>query len=478
MVMGMGVECNMKRPKVLLVPYPAQGHVNPMLKLGLAFVSHGFEPIIVTPEFIHRRIAANTDADNGGVRFVSIPDGLDGEKGPLDFFAIEKSMENVMPIYLESLLRELDEDDDGKVACLVIDLLASWAIQVAERCGVPAAGFWPAMQATYRLITAIPEMIHSDLISETGCPRHQGTVLSLPSQPLLSTEDLPWLIGTQASRKARLKFWTRTLERSTALPWLLLNSFPREFIDGDGDSVDEHEADHISTTPPRTNPIIFPVGPLSKSSLTTTKNPSFWREDTSCLDWLNHQKSNSVIYISFGSWVSPIGDAKIKTLALTLESLNRPFIWVLADSWRQGLPDGYSERVSKQGKLVSWAPQLQILQHEAVGLYITHCGWNSTMEAIQCRKRLLCYPVAGDQFVNCKYIVKVWKIGVKMNGLGLKDVEEAVKKVTEDEEMEGRLMNIYQRTMGEEASSRVVGNFKDFICGLNRVQRCKDDKTL
>ncbi|GMI98508.1 hypothetical protein like AT3G22250 [Hibiscus trionum] len=466
----MGVECNMKKPKVLLVPYPAQGHVNPMLKLGLAFVSYGFEPIIVTPEFIHHRIAANMDPDNGGVRFVSIPDGLDGEKGPLDFFAIEKSMESVMPIYLESLIRKLDDndDDDGKVVCLVIDLLASWAIQVAERRGIPAAGFWPAMQATYRLITSIPEMIHSDLISETGCPRHQGTVLSLPSQPLLSTEDLPWLIGTQASRKARLKFWTRTLERSTALPWLLLNSFPQEFIDDD-----EHEADHI--TPPHTNPIILPVGPLSKPSSTTTKNPSFWKEDTSCLDWLNRQKSNSVIYVSFGSWVSPIGDAKIKTLALTLESLNRPFIWVLADSWRQGLPNGYPERVSKQGKLVSWAPQLQILQHEAVGLYITHCGWNSTMEAIQCRKRLLCYPVAGDQFVNCKYIVKVWKIGVKVNGLGLKDVEEAVKKVTEDEEMEERLMNIYQRTMGEEASSRVICNFKAFVFGL---QHSKDVQTF
>ncbi|KAE8690115.1 UDP-glycosyltransferase 82A1 [Hibiscus syriacus] len=465
----MGVKCNPKRPKILLVPYPAQGHVNPMLKLGLSFVSHGFEPIVVTPEFIHHRIAANLDPHKGEVRFVSIPDGLDGEKGPLDFFSIEKSMENVMPIYLESLLRKFDEDE-GKVVCLVIDLLASWAIQVAERCGIPAAGFWPAMQVTYRLITAIPEMIHSDLISETGCPRHQGTVLSLPSQPLLSTEDLPWLIGTQASRKARLKFWTRTLERSTTLPWLLINSFPREFID-------EYEAD-VRIAPPHASPIVFPVGPLTKPSLTTVKNPSFWKEDTNCLDWLNHHESNSVIYVSFGSWVSPVGDAKIKTLALTLESLNRPFIWVLAESWRQGLPNGYSERVSKQGKLVSWAPQLQILRHKAVGVYITHCGWNSTMEAIQCRKRLLCYPVAGDQFVNCKYIVKVWKIGVRLNGLELKDVEEAVRKVTEDEEMEGRLMKIYQRTMGEEASSSVMGNLKAFIFGLNQVQHLKDVKTF
>lgn len=164
----MGVQCIAKKPKILLLPYPAQGHVNPMLKLGLALLAHGLQPIIVTPEFLHRRIVANMDLNDDQVRFMSIPDGFSGEEGPYDFFAIEKSMENIMPNHLETLLHELDEDDDGTVVCMVVDLLASWAIQVAARCGIPAAGFWPAMQATYRLITAIPELIHADLISETG----------------------------------------------------------------------------------------------------------------------------------------------------------------------------------------------------------------------------------------------------------------------------------------------------------------------
>ncbi|XP_022760089.1 UDP-glycosyltransferase 82A1-like [Durio zibethinus] len=447
----MGAKSTLKKPKIILVPFPAQGHVTPMLNLGLAFVSHGFEPIIVTPEFIHHRLVANMDP-NHEVRFMSIPDGLD-EEGPHDFFAIEKAMENIMPMHLESLIRKIDEEEkeeeeNGRVVCMVIDLLASWAIEVANRCPIPVAGFWPAMEATYRLITAIPDMVHSDLISETGCPQRQGTVVSLPSQPLLSTEDLPWLIGTQASRKARFKFWIRTLERSRTLRWLLVNSFSQEFIDDDDD--------------PDENPIVFPVAPLSRPSL-MVKNPSFWEVDISCLDWLDKQKPNSVLYISFGSWVSPIGDSKMNSLALTLEALRRPFIWVLADVWRQGLPNGYLERVSKQGKVVSWAPQLQVLQHKAVGFYLTHCGWNSTMEAIQCQKRLLCYPVAGDQFINCKYIVEVWKIGVKIFGLGQKDVEEALEKVTEDDEMKERLMRLYQRTMGEEAGSRVVANLKAFL---------------
>lgn len=164
-------------PKIILVPYPAQGHVTPMLNLGLALFNQGFKPIIVTPEFIHHRLVANMDRhdvpDVDEVRFVSIPDGLNEDNGPHDFFTIEKAMENIMPIHLESLIHKLVDDDEeeeenGRVVCMVIDLLASWAIEVANRCGIPAAGFWPAMEATYRLITAIPDMVQSNLISETG----------------------------------------------------------------------------------------------------------------------------------------------------------------------------------------------------------------------------------------------------------------------------------------------------------------------
>ncbi|XVF81672.1 hypothetical protein PTKIN_Ptkin15bG0174100 [Pterospermum kingtungense] len=442
----MGVVCTQKKPKIILVPYPAQGHVTPMLNLASAFLSHGFEPIIVTPNFIHHRIVSNTNPDDHDLKFMSITDGLD-EEGPRDFFAIEYAMENVMPMHLESLIHEVEDEDDGRVAFMVIDLLASWAIQVANRCGIKAAGFWPVFEAAYRLITAIPDMVDSELISDTGCPLHQGTVFSLPNQPMLSTEDLPWLIGSQASREARFKFWTRTLQRSKAFRWVLVNSFPQQFDD------------HIF---PAETPIVSPVAPLTKPSL-IVKNPTFWKEDRSCLDWLDMQKPNSVLYISFGSWVSPIGDSKIRTLALTLENLKQPFVWVLANSWRQGLPNGYLERVSELGKVVSWAPQVQVLQHKAVGLYLTHCGWNSTVEAIQCQKKLLCYPIAGDQFLNCKYIVKVWEIGVRVNGFGKKEVEEAVKKVKEDGEMKERLTRVYQRALGEESSSRALANLKAFL---------------
>jgi UDP:flavonoid glycosyltransferase YjiC (YdhE family) len=270
---------------------------------------------------------------------------------------------------------------------------------------------------------------------------------------MVSTEDLPWLIGSLAAKKARFKFWTRTLDRSRTLRWLLVNSFADEYIDGkQTDQLVNSSEDH---------PLVFPVGPLSKHAM--TKNPSLWEEDMSCLDWLDKQKPNTVVYISFGSWVNSIGEEKVRNLASALAESGRPFMWVLRSAWREGLPVGYLERVKMQGKVVSWAPQMEVLQHKAVGCYLTHCGWNSTMEAIQCQKSLLCCPVAGDQFINDKYIVEVWRIGVKLNGFGQKDFEEGLRKVMEDSEMKNRLRRLYERTMGDEANSGAMSNLTAFI---------------
>lgn len=91
------------------------------------------------------------------------------------------------------------------------------------------------------------------------------------------------------------------------------------------------------------------------------------------------------------------------------------------------------------------------------------------MEAIECRKKLLCWPVAGDQFVNCAYIVKIWKIGVRINGFGQKDVEEGLKRVMIEEkgELNIRLMKLHKRTMEEDARSRIMENLTAFVDDLN-----------
>lgn len=255
------------------------------------------------------------------------------------------------------------------------------------------------------------------------------------------------------------------MDRCRSLRWLLVNSFPEEHCTNNVE-LKQFITDNHRKVLGRNDydyPMIFPVGPLSKlSAAPVARNPSLWKEDRSCLDWLDKQDPESVIYVSFGSWVGPIGENNLSSLALSLESSGRPFIWVLNPAWQVGLPEGYIERVADHGKVVPWAPQLEILQSEAVGCYLMHCGWNSTVEAIQCWKRLVCYPVAGDQFVNCKYIVEVWKIGVRINSFGEEEVVGGLKRAMEDEEMGRRVREIHERTMGEEACVRLVRTFRGF----------------
>lgn len=156
-----------EKPKVILVPYPAQGHVTPMLMLATAFHRHGFLPILLTPNYIHRQISSPTHQP---ILFISIPaDGLDDDT-QRDFFAVETVLETAMPAHLKRLLGDLG----GGVAGMVVDLLASSAIGVGRELGVPVAGFWPAMFATYRLISAIPNMVQNGFISS-----HTGQLYSL-----------------------------------------------------------------------------------------------------------------------------------------------------------------------------------------------------------------------------------------------------------------------------------------------------------
>ncbi|KAM3320904.1 UDP-glycosyltransferase 82A1 [Capsicum chacoense] len=432
-----------KKTKVLLVPYPAQGHVTPMLKLASLLVNHGLNPIVIIPNFIK----IDSKLDHVNISIMSISDGLDQDglitSRARDFFAIENAMENYMPCQFERLIR----DQEDEIVCLIVDLLASWAVEVANKCGIQVAGFWPAMLATYKLIDSIPQMLHAGIISKTGCPLHNGPIGLSLGQPTISSQDLPWLIGNSNARISRFKFWTRTMERTRNLKWLLINTFQNEC-----------HKDQITTN---FDTRILQIGPLNTH--VTIKNSCFWEEDFSCMNWLDKQVVNSVLYISFGSWVSPNGEAEVNSLALALEATKRPFIWVLGPSWSQGLQKGYLERISKQGKIVSWAPQMDVLQHEAVGCYLTHCGWNSTMEAIQSNKRLLCYPIAGDQFVNCAYIVQKWRIGVRIDGFGVKDLEGGLRKVMEDDGMSQRIERLNEMTMGKVASCKAMDNLTTFL---------------
>ena len=125
--------------------------------------------------------------------------------------------------------------------------------------------------------------------------------------------------------------------------------------------------------------------------------------------------------------------------------------------------------------LVSWSPQLEVLSSQAVGCFLTHCGWNSTFEALSLGVPMVGMPQWTDQSTNAKYVEDVWKVGVRVrvgeNGVVRREeIELCVRKVMEEES--GKEIRINAKKWKELAVEAVLQggtsdvNINEFVSGL------------
>lgn len=133
---------------------------------------------------------------------------------------------------------------------------------------------------------------------------------------------------------------------------------------------------------------ILPVGPLLPEAYFENDPASTDFFQDLCLQWLNMQPESSVLYVSSGS-VARLSIVRIQELALGLGATGKCFLLTLRLPFNtenaQVLPEGFEERTKYRGFIqIGWTPQLKVLSHRAVGGFLTHCGWNSTLESI-CR---------------------------------------------------------------------------------------------
>ncbi|KAF2311922.1 hypothetical protein GH714_027406 [Hevea brasiliensis] len=158
--------------------------------------------------------------------------------------------------------------------------------------------------------------------------------------------------------------------------------------------------------------------------------------------------NNAVTYLARGCVFEPIIGghfplSDFAEMAWGLASSKHPFLWVvrpgsvIGSEWIESLTNDYKEAVGNKGCIVQWAPQKQVLRHDAVGVFWIHCGWNSTLESICEGVPMICRPIFGDQKVTARYVSDVWRVGVRMeNKLERGEIERTIRRLMVDEEGE------------------------------------------
>ncbi|PKI46624.1 7-deoxyloganetic acid glucosyl transferase-like [Punica granatum] len=427
-------------PHVVVFPFPAQGHVNSMLKLAELLMlclpgDDGLRITFLNSEHNHRHILRCSDvssrfAGRPTFCFKTISDGL-----PLE---APRSMDKLLGMlsYLKlkarDVLAELTAPADGQspATCIIADGILSFVIDVGEEFGVPVVLFRTISACSLWAYFCIPRLIEAEELPIRDMDR---LITSAPGmEGLLRCRDLPSLCRVTDLSDPFLQFVTIQTGQSTRARGLILNTF---------EALEEPVLDQIRAHCPN----IYTVGPLHahlKSQLsaagqvpTRHSSNSLRKEDRSCLPWLDRQPVGSVLYVSFGSATVLKRDQLTEFWHGIVNSKCR-FLWVLRpDSIEShvGIPKDNIDAelqtaTEERGCIVEWAPQEEVLAHPAIGGFLTHSGWNSTIESITAGVPMVCWPYFADQQVNSRFVSEAWKVGLDMKDRCNRKVVETMIK--------------------------------------------------
>lgn len=294
------------------------------------------------------------------------------------------------------------EADIGlKISCMVVDAFIWFAGDLAEEMNIPWVALWAAGACS---LTA---HFHTDLIRKRiaelkGAVGPEDEIVDLiPGFSTVRPGDLPSgiLFGNLESPfSTMLHKMARTLTKATVVT---LNSFK------------ELDPDVTKDLSSKFNNFLN-IGPFN---LISKQKPPSKFDEFSCISWLDSQQPRSVAYISFGTVCRP-PPHELVALAEALDETKTPFLWSINDDSKMHLPEGFLERRSANGtgKVVPWAPQVQVLEHFAIGVYVMHGGWNSVLESIGAGVPMICRPFFADNLLNSWMVEKVWGIGVRIQG--------------------------------------------------------------
>ncbi|KAF5449468.1 hypothetical protein F2P56_029909 [Juglans regia] len=394
---------------ILVFPYPAQGHMLPLLDLTHQLSLRGLSiTILVTPKNLPTLaplLSAHPSIHTLILPFPPHPKLPPGVENVRDIgIAGNLPIIGALGMLYDPLLRWFQSHPSPPVAILS-DFFLGWTLRLAQQLRIPRIAFFSSgsflasvIDYCWRNVRTVPSL------SIVHFP-------DLPRSPSFKQEHLPSVFRSYRESKPETEFVKDGMLANTSSWGCIFNSF---------EDLEGQHLDHLRTV--MGHPRVFGVGPLSLRGVNDradrgNPNPD---SDTHTLTWLDGCSDGSVLYVCFGSQ-KLLNKQQMEALASGLEKSGTRFVWVVkagtieqeADGYGV-VPDGFEKGVAGRGLIIKgWAAQVKILSHRAVGGFLSHCGWNSVLEGIVGGAMILGWPMEADQYVNARILVEDMGVAVR-----------------------------------------------------------------
>ncbi|KAM4073267.1 hypothetical protein ACJW30_10G005500 [Castanea mollissima] len=505
----------MSRMEIWVVPFFGQGHLFPCMELCKHIASRDFESTFIISSNLSTSIPSSF-RQHPHIQVIEIPSSLPSPPPPPQpqpAFASDPMHHHFkhheqMALALQNLL---STRPGPKPVCAILDVMMGCSTEVFAKFHIPTVGFFTS-GACSAAIECATWKSHKEL--DTIKPGETRLLPGLPEDMAISYSDLkrrphgppggpppgppprPFIGGPKKMgppKPGSQPMWVEEVEGVIAL---LINT------------CDDLESPFIRYISDQVGKPVWGVGPLLpeqywKSAaagsllhdreLRTNNRKSNVTEDE-VIQWLDSKPRGSVLYVSFGTEVGPTMEEYPRLADALLESSSTTFIWVIQPgSGRSGppraflgpegqpgseqeeevgyFPHGLDSKVGNRGLIIrGWAPQLLILSHPSTAGFLSHCGWNSTVEAIGRGVPILAWPIRGDQYYDAKLVVSHLKVGYMISGdlsrtVQKEDIVKGIEKLMGDEDMKNRAQALSTKFVQgfPKSSVTALDAFRDFI---------------
>ncbi|XP_054799121.1 anthocyanidin 3-O-glucosyltransferase 6-like [Prosopis cineraria] len=321
---------------------------------------------------------------------------------------LESLIENQKLSVRNAVSKLVSDPGSPQLSGFVLDMFCAAMIDVAADFRVPAIIFFTSSAAFLGFKLHVHTLWERENVDTTALDfNDSATGFAIPSfanHVPASVFPGPWLDKDWAPFVLNLASWIKKTKR------IIVNTF---------DELESHAIQSFSSS----DLTVYPIGPI----LSIGDNQTVAQE-SGVIRWLDDQAPSSVIFLCFGSR-GYLDQNQVTEMARALEASSVHFVWSLRKpppkGWMEApsdysnveeiLPEGFLLRTAKLGRVMGWAPQAQILAHEAVGGFVSHCGWNSILESIYYGVPIATWPLHAEQQVNAFQLVRELKMSLEIS---------------------------------------------------------------